>query len=82
MHFSEDPTIRRFVPRDTATPQPEVYVWAADAPNAPSYWFPRNSPRAWRGRRRQPPTSTVTESSVTSSVGFGGIRLRGARPRP
>ncbi|MFE7798052.1 DUF6886 family protein [Nocardia sp. NPDC057440] len=30
LHFSKDPTIRRFVPRSTATPRPEAYVWAVD----------------------------------------------------
>jgi hypothetical protein len=47
LHFSEDPTLERFVPHvvpasGTTTP----YVWAVDARNAPSYWFPRQCPRA------------------------------------
>src|SRR4051812_50055502 len=47
LHFSEDPTITRFVPHvaptsGTTTP----YVWAVDRRNAPSYWFPRQCPRA------------------------------------
>jgi hypothetical protein len=52
LHFSEDPTITRFVPHVAATAaQPEPYVWAVDADQAPSYWFPRNCPRimAWPG---------------------------------
>ncbi|MFI7666725.1 DUF6886 family protein [Nocardia sp. NPDC049526] len=32
LHFSEDPTIERFVPRIAATAQ--AYVWAVDARNA------------------------------------------------
>ncbi|MEV4756960.1 DUF6886 family protein [Micromonospora sp. NPDC049559] len=47
LHFSEDPTITRFVPHvaDTAQ-QPEPYVWAVDHQRAPGYWFPRQCPRA------------------------------------
>lgn len=47
LHFSEDPTIRTFVPHVAATAgQPEPYVWTVDAHHAPSYWFPRQCPRA------------------------------------
>jgi hypothetical protein len=47
LHFSEDPTIRRFVPHVAATAQqPERYVWAVDGARAPDYWFPRQCPRA------------------------------------
>jgi hypothetical protein len=47
LHFSEDPTIARFVPHIAATAQQrEAYVWAVDAALAPAYWFPRQCPRA------------------------------------
>ena len=47
LHFSEDPTITRFVPHVAATAQqPTPYVWAVDATRAPDYWFPRDCPRA------------------------------------
>jgi hypothetical protein len=47
LHFSEDPTITRFVPHVAATAhQPEPYVWAVDHSRAPDYWFPRQCPRA------------------------------------
>lgn len=49
-HFSEDPSIRRFVPHVPATnPQQPPAVWAIDEPHAPLYWFPRDCPRvtAW-----------------------------------
>ena len=47
LHFSEDPTITRFVPHVAATAQqPEAYVWAVDYNRAPDYWFPRQCPRA------------------------------------
>ena len=39
LHFSEDPTIEHFIPRDS-------YVWAVDADHSPAYWFPRDCPRA------------------------------------
>jgi hypothetical protein len=47
LHFSEDPTIREFVPHvaRTATDS-EAVVWAVDADRAPDYWFPRDCPRA------------------------------------
>jgi hypothetical protein len=47
LHFSEDPTIQSFEPHVAATArQPDAYVWAVDAEQAPAYWFPRQSPRA------------------------------------
>lgn len=47
LHFSEDPAITEFVPHVAATArQPEPYVWAVDADQAPGYWFPRQCPRA------------------------------------
>ncbi|HEX7308041.1 DUF6886 family protein [Lentzea sp.] len=47
LHFSEDPSITRFVPHRAATArQPDEYVWAVDADRAPDYWFPRQCPRA------------------------------------
>jgi hypothetical protein len=52
LHFSEDPGITTFVPHVAATAQqPEAYVWALDAEQAPAYWFPRDCPRvlAWPG---------------------------------
>jgi hypothetical protein len=46
MHFSEDPTLTVFRPHVAPTArEPEAYVWAVDAQNAPSYWFPRDCPR-------------------------------------
>ena len=50
LHFSEDPSITRFVPHVAASArQPGAYVWAVDAERSPSYWFPRQCPRvlAW-----------------------------------
>ena len=38
-HFSEDPSLSHFVPRDDR-------VWAIDDPHSWLYWFPRDCPRA------------------------------------
>lgn len=47
LHFSEDPSITRFVPHLAATArQSGEYVWAVDAGRCPDYWFPRQCPRA------------------------------------
>ena len=42
LHFSEDPSIKRFVPQ-------AEFVWAVGEDRAPDYWFPRECPRgmAW-----------------------------------
>jgi len=46
LHFSEDPSITRFVPHVPPTnPRQAPAVWAIDAAHAPVYWFPRNCPR-------------------------------------
>lgn len=57
LHFSEDPTITRFVPHVARTSQQTTaYVWAVDGPRCPDYWFPRQCPRvmAWRSARTTP----------------------------
>ncbi len=47
LHFSEDPTITVFTPHVPVIAQHATpYVWAVDAAQAPSYWFPRDCPRA------------------------------------
>jgi hypothetical protein len=47
LHFSEDPTIDRFVPHIAVTSaEPDPYVWAVDYGRSPDYWFPRQCPRA------------------------------------
>jgi hypothetical protein len=51
-HFSEDPAIALFRPHVAATStETEAFVWALDEEHAPSYWFPRDCPRAccWTG---------------------------------
>jgi hypothetical protein len=63
LHFSEDPTLRRFVPHVAATAQqPEAYVWAVDGEQAPAYWFPRQCPRAMAWVR--PETTTADRERI------------------
>ena len=46
LHFSEDPSISRFVPHVPPTnPAQAPAVWAIDRAHAPVYWFPRDCPR-------------------------------------
>lgn len=45
-HFSEDPSISKFHPRQQPEqPCAEHVVWAIDAEHAPIYYFPRDCPR-------------------------------------
>jgi hypothetical protein len=69
LHFSEDPTITRFVPHVAATAQePEAYVWAVDHGRSPDYWFPRQCPRAmaWTG-----PETTAADRDRIVGAGCG-----------
>jgi hypothetical protein len=72
LHFSEDPSIAGFVPHVAATAQqPSAYVWAVDAEQAPTYWFPRDCPRVttWVG-----PRTTVDDRGRILGPG-GGERV-------
>jgi hypothetical protein len=54
LHFSEDPEIKVFRPHVARTAvEREALVWAVDETHAPSFWFPRQCPRAccWRHER-------------------------------
>lgn len=67
LHFSEDPTIERFVPHVAATSSlKESYVWAVGHDRCPDYWFPRACPRAmaWRGAR-------TTDEDAVRIIGAG-----------
>ena len=45
-HFSEDPSIERFVPHVPSTnPDQPPMVWTIDDVHAPLFWFPRDCPR-------------------------------------
>lgn len=46
-HLSEDPRLHRLVPRSTpSNPSEPALVWAIDTRHAPTFWFPRQCPRA------------------------------------
>jgi uncharacterized protein DUF6886 len=69
-HFSEESTIARFRPHVAPTSnEREPLVWALDEEHAPSYWFPRDCPRAccWAG---EPP---IPEAGA-ALLGLGGGR--------
>ena len=45
-HFSEDPSLGRFLPRPAAAgSESRPLVWAVDTRHAPLFWFPRDCPR-------------------------------------
>jgi len=67
-HFSEDPTITVFKPHVAPTSiDADPFVWAVDEQHAPSYWFPRDCPRAccWVGEKPISPESAAL-------LGLGG----------
>jgi hypothetical protein len=69
-HFSEDPTITRFVPRaPLAHPDQPPRVWAIDAEHAALYYFPRDCPRVafWALPRSAP-------EDVTRFLGYTTAR--------
>ena len=71
-HFSEDPGITSFHPHVAPTSmETEPYVWAIDAEHAPSYWFPRDCPRAccWEGHLPVSPAgAALLRSSGTTRL--------------
>src|SRR5215470_8566420 len=44
-HYSEDPSLGRFLPRRGGTSPERPLVWAVDTRHAPMFWFPRDCPR-------------------------------------
>jgi hypothetical protein len=67
LHFSEDPTITRFVPHVAATArQSAPYVWAVGYDRAPDYWFPRGCPRAMAWAR-----DTTSDADRDRVIGAG-----------
>ncbi|HEY1919288.1 MAG TPA: hypothetical protein VGH27_27270 [Streptosporangiaceae bacterium] len=67
-HFSEDPSLGRFVPRaPLAAPEARPLVWTVDTRHAPTFWFPRDCPRGciW-------PVSTTTDEDRELFFGQSG----------
>jgi len=70
-HFSENPAIDVFRPHVAATSrESEPLVWALDEEHAPSYWFPRDCPRAccWAGE------ATPITGAGAALLALGGTR--------
>ena len=70
-HFSESPGITIFRPHVAPTSnETEPLVWALDEEHAPSYWFPRDCPRAccWRLG------TTPTPQAGTALLALGGAQ--------
>jgi hypothetical protein len=70
-HFSEDPSIERFVPHVPRTnPAQLAAVWAIEAEHAPLYWYPRDCPRitAWPRNPDQVATFQETWSTTADRV--------------
>ncbi|WP_424186497.1 DUF6886 family protein [Actinokineospora sp. G85] len=68
LHFSEDPSITRFVPHVARTArQPQARVWAVDVDCSPDYWFPRQCPRAMAWV-----TPSTTPQDRERIIGAGG----------
>jgi hypothetical protein len=74
LHFSEDPSITRFVPHVAPTSaEPDAYVWAVDHDRCPDYWFPRDCPRAmvWA----QDSTSDGDRAALLGPGGAGRVHV-------
>ena len=72
-HFSEDPTIERFVPHVPATnPTEPPAVWAIEEDKAPLYWFPRDCPRVtvWPRNDEERPHFEQTWQSTAPRVHY------------
>ncbi len=92
LHFSEDPTITRFVPHVAATAQqPQAYVWAVDAARAPVE--PLGPAELVGDLLGLHETAGIQlrvldnlwcfwDKVTTSTLGHSGIRLHNAKPRP
>jgi hypothetical protein len=71
LHFSEDPTIRQFAPKRAKTQHVQgLHVWAVDWFHAPSYWFPRQCPRAMAWL-----TPGATTADIAHHLGPGTERV-------
>lgn len=75
-HFSEDPTIARFVPHVPRTnPEQAPAVWAIDAEHAPLYWFPRDCPRVTAWPRNEEEAIDFRQAFATDAPRVHAIEL-------
>ena len=71
LHYSEDPTVERFLPHVPATnPEQPPLVWAIDDEHAPLFWFPRDCPRVtfWTDDGRPPDLLGTTTASRVHAI--------------
>lgn len=70
-HYSEDPTITRFVPRaHPSHPGLSPAVWAIDKQQAPMYFLPRDCPRIIFYKKPE-----STEEDINRFLGLGTARM-------
>ena len=75
-HFSEDPTITRFVPHVPPTnPTHTPAVWAIDVHHAPLYWFPRDCPRVTVWPRNPSESAVFRDVFATDAARVHAIEL-------
>jgi hypothetical protein len=75
-HFSEDPTIARFVPHvPQSNPDQPPSVWAIDAEHAPLYWFPRDCPRVTAWPRNHDEATAFRAAFATDAPRVHAIEL-------
>ncbi len=75
-HFSEDPSIERFVPHVPPTnPTRSPAVWAIDEAHSPLYWFPRDCPRVTAWPRDDTEKRAFREAFGTTAARVHAIEL-------
>ena len=76
-HFSENPTITKFVPHVPRTnPTHAPAVWAIDEDHAPLYWFPRDCPRVTAWPRNSTERVTFENVFCTDAPRVHGIESK------
>jgi hypothetical protein len=77
LHFSEDPSIVRFVPHVPPTnPDQPPAVWAIDRSHAPVYWFPRDCPRGSVWASNAADQEVLERTFQTSATRVNATELR------
>jgi len=80
IHFSEDPSIRRFVPHvPRSNPNAAPAVWAIDEEHAPLYWFPRKCPRVTVWARNADEQWLLSRMFATDAARVHGCELAWVR---
>jgi hypothetical protein len=76
-HFSEDPSIPRFIPHvPRSNPAQAPAVWAIDEAHSPLYWFPRACPRVAAWPRTPIEQVAFSEAFCSTAPRVHAIELR------